>query len=117
MTCPSSWSGTQRAAAGWLTTGLCRLTKEGGQLTEAVRRKSSASVLFDEIEKANADVFNMLLQIMEDGKLTDAKGRVLSFRNTVIVMTSERRRRPAEEGRELGFSSRKGETAQGQKQA
>ena len=62
--------------------------EEGGQLTEAVRRKSYSVILFDEIEKAHPDVFNMLLQILEDGKLTDAKGRTVDFRNTIIIMTS-----------------------------
>jgi ATP-dependent Clp protease ATP-binding subunit ClpC len=61
---------------------------EGGQLTEAVRRKPYSVVLFDEIEKAHPDVFNMLLQILEDGRLTDNMGRVVSFKNCVIVMTS-----------------------------
>jgi ATP-dependent Clp protease ATP-binding subunit ClpC len=62
--------------------------EEGGQLTEAVRRKSYSVVLLDEIEKAHPEVFNMLLQIMDDGRLTDAKGRKVDFRNTIIVMTS-----------------------------
>ncbi|MDA8203214.1 MAG: ATP-dependent Clp protease ATP-binding subunit [Chloroflexi bacterium] len=62
--------------------------EEGGQLTEAVRRKSYAVVLLDEIEKAHPEVFNILLQILEDGQLTDAKGRRVDFRNTVIIMTS-----------------------------
>src|SRR5579863_1272838 len=62
--------------------------EEGGQLTEAVRRKSYSVILLDEIEKAHPDVFNMLLQILEDGKLTDAKGRMVDFRNTIIIMTS-----------------------------
>ena len=62
--------------------------EEGGQLTEAVRRKPYSVVLFDEIEKAHPDVFNMLLQILEDGRLTDSMGRTVSFRNCVIVMTS-----------------------------
>ncbi|MBR4359100.1 MAG: ATP-dependent Clp protease ATP-binding subunit [Clostridia bacterium] len=62
--------------------------EEGGQLTEAVRRKPYSVVLFDEIEKAHPDVFNMLLQILEDGRLTDNMGRVVSFKNCVIVMTS-----------------------------
>jgi len=61
---------------------------EGGQLTEAVRRKSYSVVLLDEIEKAHPEVFNILLQILEDGRLTDAKGRVVDFRNTIIIMTS-----------------------------
>jgi ATP-dependent Clp protease ATP-binding subunit ClpB len=62
--------------------------EEGGQLTEAVRRRPYAVVLFDEIEKAHPDVFNTLLQILDDGRLTDAQGRTVNFRNTVIVMTS-----------------------------
>ncbi|MEE8522511.1 MAG: ATP-dependent chaperone ClpB [Thermoanaerobaculia bacterium] len=61
---------------------------EGGQLTEAVRRKPYSVVLFDEIEKANHDVFNVLLQILDDGRLTDAQGRTVNFKNTVIIMTS-----------------------------
>src|SRR6185503_19329440 len=60
---------------------------EGGQLTEAVRRKPYSVVLFDEIEKAHADVFNVLLQILDDGRVTDSHGRTVSFRNTVIIMT------------------------------
>ena len=62
--------------------------EEGGQLTEAVRRRPYTVVLFDEIEKAHPDVFNLLLQILEDGRLTDAKGRTVSFKNTLIIMTS-----------------------------
>jgi ATP-dependent Clp protease ATP-binding subunit ClpB len=62
--------------------------EEGGQLTEAVRRKPYSVVLFDEIEKAHHDVFNTLLQILDDGRLTDAQGRTVDFRNTVIIMTS-----------------------------
>ena len=62
--------------------------EEGGQLTEAVRRKPYSVVLFDEIEKAHADVFNTLLQVLDDGRITDAQGRRVDFRNTVIIMTS-----------------------------
>ena len=62
--------------------------EEGGQLTEQVRRKPFSLILFDEIEKAHPDVFNMLLQILEDGQVTDAKGRKVDFRNTVVIMTS-----------------------------
>ena len=61
---------------------------EGGQLTEAVRRKPYSVILFDEVEKAHPDVFNVLLQILDDGRLTDSKGRVVDFKNTVIIMTS-----------------------------
>ena len=62
--------------------------EEGGQLTEAVRRRPYSVVLFDEIEKAHSDVFNVLLQILDDGRLTDSKGRVVDFKNTVLIMTS-----------------------------
>jgi ATP-dependent Clp protease ATP-binding subunit ClpC len=62
--------------------------EEGGQLTEAVRRKPFSVVLFDEVEKAHPDVFNALLQILEDGRLTDAQGRSVDFKNTVLIMTS-----------------------------
>jgi ATP-dependent Clp protease ATP-binding subunit ClpC len=61
---------------------------EGGQLTEAVRRKPFSVVLFDEVEKAHPDVFNTLLQILEDGRLTDSQGRVVDFKNTILIMTS-----------------------------
>jgi ATP-dependent Clp protease ATP-binding subunit ClpB len=62
--------------------------EEGGQLTEAVRRRPYSVVLFDEIEKAHPDVFNILLQILDDGRLTDSKGRTVDFKNTVLIMTS-----------------------------
>lgn len=62
--------------------------EEGGQLTEAVRRKPYSVVLLDEIEKAHPDVWNVLLQVLDDGRLTDAKGRVVNFKNTIIIMTS-----------------------------
>jgi ATP-dependent Clp protease ATP-binding subunit ClpB len=61
---------------------------EGGQLTEAVRRRPYSVILFDEIEKAHPEVFNILLQVLDDGRLTDAKGRTVNFKNTVIIMTS-----------------------------
>src|SRR5213076_2323518 len=62
--------------------------EEGGQLTEAVRRRPYAVILFDEIEKAHGDVFNVLLQLLDDGRLTDGQGRTVDFRNTVVIMTS-----------------------------
>ena len=62
--------------------------EEGGQLTESIRRKPYSVVLFDEIEKAHTEVFNVLLQILDDGRLTDGQGRTVDFRNTVIIMTS-----------------------------
>jgi ATP-dependent Clp protease ATP-binding subunit ClpA len=61
---------------------------EGGQLTEAIRRKPYSVVLFDEVEKAHPEVFNLLLQLLDDGRLTDSKGRVVDFKNAVIIMTS-----------------------------
>ena len=61
---------------------------EGGQLTEAVRRRPYTVVLFDEIEKAHPDVFNLLLQLLEDGRLTDSKGRTVDFKGTLVIMTS-----------------------------
>ncbi len=79
---------------------------EGGQLTEAVRRKPYSVILFDEIEKAHPDVFNMLLQILEDGRLTDSQGRVVNFKNTVIIMTSNvGARLITEKHQSLGFSA------------
>ena len=62
--------------------------EEGGQLTEAVRRRPYSVVLLDEIEKAHADVFNVLLQLLDDGRLTDGQGRTVDFRNTIVIMTS-----------------------------
>ena len=76
---------------------------EGGQLTEAVRRKSYAVVLLDEIEKAHPEVFNILLQILEDGHLSDAKGRRVDFRNTIIIMTSNLGARQLQTNSSLGF--------------
>ena len=72
--------------------------EEGGQLTEAVRRKPYAVILFDEIEKAHPDVFNVLLQIMDDGRITDAQGHTVDFKNTVIIMTSNTGSRYLQEG-------------------
>ena len=77
--------------------------EEGGQLTEKVRRKPYAVVLFDEVEKAHPDVFNALLQIMEDGRLTDGQGRVVDFKNTVIVMTSNAGAHMIKKQRAMGF--------------
>jgi ATP-dependent Clp protease ATP-binding subunit ClpC len=85
--------------------------EEGGQLTEKVRRKPYSVVLFDEIEKAHPDVFNILLQILEDGRLTDSQGRVVDFRNTVIIMTSNVGARLITEPKRLGFSSASNEKA------
>lgn len=78
---------------------------EGGQLTEKVRRKPYSVVLFDEIEKAHPDVFNILLQILDDGILTDSQGRRVDFRNTVIIMTSNLGARRITEHKSLGFSA------------
>ncbi|AKU18037.1 ATP-dependent Clp protease ATP-binding subunit [Luteipulveratus mongoliensis] len=79
--------------------------EEGGQLTEKVRRKPFSVVLFDEVEKAHADIFNTLLQILEDGRLTDSQGRVVDFKNTVIIMTTNLGTRDIAKGVSLGFSS------------
>jgi ATP-dependent Clp protease ATP-binding subunit ClpC len=78
--------------------------QEGGQLTEKVRRKPFSVVLFDEIEKAHPDIFNSLLQILEDGRLTDAQGRVIDFKNTVIIMTTNLGTRDISKGVSLGFA-------------
>ena len=88
---------------------------EGGQLTEAVRRKSYCVILLDEIEKAHPDVFNILLQIFDDGHLTDAKGRKVDFRNTIVVMTSNIGSDLIRQDRSIGFASRSG-GAQGEKE-
>ncbi len=77
--------------------------EEGGQLTEKVRRKPYSVLLFDEIEKAHPDVFNILLQILEDGRLTDSQGRLVDFRNTIIIMTSNIGGRLITEPKRLGF--------------
>jgi ATP-dependent Clp protease ATP-binding subunit ClpC len=82
---------------------------EGGQLTDAVRRKPYSVVLFDEIEKAHPDAFNMLLQVLEDGHLTDGKGRRVDFRNTVIIMTSNVGTEHIRQGSRIGFGGKRGE--------
>ena len=79
--------------------------EEGGQLTEKVRRKPFSVVLFDEIEKAHPDIFNSLLQILEDGRLTDAQGRVVDFKNTVIIMTTNLGTRDISKGVFVGFGT------------
>ncbi len=79
--------------------------EEGGQLTEKVRRKPFSVVLFDEVEKAHPDIFNSLLQILEDGRLTDSQGRVVDFKNTVIIMTTNLGTRDIAKGQNLGFSN------------
>jgi ATP-dependent Clp protease ATP-binding subunit ClpC len=82
---------------------------EGGQLTEIVRRKPYSVILFDEIEKAHPDVFNVLLQILEEGRLTDAQGRKVDFKNAIIIMTSNVGARDIVKGQRLGFSLDTGE--------
>ncbi len=81
--------------------------EEGGQLTEAVRRKPFSVVLLDEIEKAHPDAFNMLLQILEDGRLTDSQGHKVDFRNTIVIMTSNLGARDISKGTSLGFTTQK----------
>ncbi|MDR3050742.1 MAG: ATP-dependent Clp protease ATP-binding subunit [Oscillospiraceae bacterium] len=76
---------------------------EGGQLTEKVRRKPYSVILFDEVEKAHSDVFNILLQILEDGRLTDAQGRTVDFKNTVVVMTSNAGAHSLQDSKRMGF--------------
>ncbi|MGH3412464.1 MAG: ATP-dependent Clp protease ATP-binding subunit [Marmoricola sp.] len=78
--------------------------EEGGQLTEKVRRKPFSVVLFDEVEKAHPDIFNSLLQILEEGRLTDSQGRVIDFKNTVIIMTTNLGTRDISKGVSLGFN-------------
>ncbi|MHB0979154.1 MAG: ATP-dependent Clp protease ATP-binding subunit [Thermoleophilia bacterium] len=82
---------------------------EGGQLTESVRRKPYSVVLLDEIEKAHPDVFNILLQILEDGRLTDAQGRTVDFRNSIVIMTSNIGAGIISKGQTLGFSEQMGD--------
>ncbi|PFG18881.1 ATP-dependent Clp protease ATP-binding subunit [Serinibacter salmoneus] len=79
--------------------------EEGGQLTEKVRRRPFSVVLFDEVEKAHADIFNSLLQILEDGRLTDSQGRVVDFKNTVIIMTTNLGTRDIAKGVQTGFQA------------
>jgi ATP-dependent Clp protease ATP-binding subunit ClpC len=81
--------------------------EEGGQLTEAVRRKPYAVVLLDEVEKAHPDVFNMLLQVLEDGRLTDSQGRRVDFKNTVLIMTSNIGLSALSPGSDIGFRQKK----------
>ncbi|ARD48176.1 ATP-dependent Clp protease ATP-binding subunit [Sporosarcina sp. P33] len=83
---------------------------EGGQLTEKVRRKPYSVVLLDEIEKAHPDVFNILLQVLEDGRLTDSKGRTVDFRNTVVIMTSNVGATELKKNRYVGFNIQDGES-------
>jgi ATP-dependent Clp protease ATP-binding subunit ClpC len=87
---------------------------EGGQLTEKVRRKPYSVILLDEIEKAHPDVFNILLQVLEDGRLTDGHGRTVDFRNTVIIMTSNLGADLITRDKSLGFRADSGEESQGQ---
>jgi ATP-dependent Clp protease ATP-binding subunit ClpC len=78
---------------------------EGGQLTEKVRRRPFSVVLFDEVEKAHPDIFNSLLQVLEDGRLTDSQGRTVDFKNTVIIMTTNLGTRDISKGQGLGFAN------------
>ena len=79
--------------------------EEGGQLSEAVRRKPYSVVLLDEIEKAHPDVFNILLQIMDDGRLTDGKGKIVDFKNTIVIMTSNVGAQKLKNQRKVGFDT------------
>ena len=90
--------------------------EEGGQLTEKIRRKPYAVILFDEIEKAHPDVMNMLLQILEDGRLTDSTGRTVNFKNTVIIMTSNLGARLITDKKTLGFANNEDKKEDGNKE-
>ncbi len=90
--------------------------EEGGQLTESVRRRPYCVVLLDEIEKAHPDVFNLLLQVLEDGRLTDSQGRVVDFKNTVIIMTSNVGATGMQNATDIGFRSQK-DSSQSDEQA
>ncbi len=90
--------------------------EEGGQLTEKIRRRPYSVILFDEIEKAHPEVFNLLLQILDDGRLTDAKGRVVSFKNTIIIMTSNLGSEYISKMAPLGFSAKKEKTTEDHKE-
>ena len=85
--------------------------EEGGQLSEKVRRNPYSVILFDEIEKAHPDVFNILLQILDDGHITDAQGRKVDFKNTILIMTSNAGAENIISPKRLGFSSESGEKA------
>ncbi|MDO5517930.1 MAG: ATP-dependent Clp protease ATP-binding subunit [Clostridium sp.] len=89
--------------------------EDGGQLTEAVRRKPYSIVLLDEIEKAHPDIFNILLQIMEDGRLTDGKGKVVNFKNTIIIMTSNVGAHEIKKQSSIGFTSEVNEESEYEK--
>ena len=89
---------------------------EGGQLTEKVRRKPYSVILFDEVEKAHPDVMNMLLQILEDGRLTDAQGRTVNFKNTIIIMTSNIGARLITDRNKLGFTENNSQEESKQKE-
>ena len=90
--------------------------EEGGQLTEKVRRKPFSVVLFDEVEKAHSDLFNSLLQILEDGRLTDSQGRVVDFKNTVIIMTTNLGSRDVNRRIPVGFQAMDDSAADGKPQ-
>ena len=83
--------------------------EEGGELTDAVREKPYSVILFDEVEKASSDFFNLLLQVLDEGRLTDSKGRTVDFRNTVIIMTSNLARRTSNR-RARSWASRRAAT-------
>ena len=84
---------------------------EGGQLSEKVRRHPYSVILFDEIEKAHPDVFNILLQVLDDGHITDAQGRKVDFKNTIIIMTSNAGAQSIMEPKKLGFAAKEDEKA------
>ena len=85
--CPNIWKNIQCRGSSAPLPDMS-VYEEGGQLTETIRRRPYSVVLFDEIEKAHPEVFNILLQILDDGRLTDGRGRTVNFKNTIIIMTS-----------------------------
>ena len=114
-TCPSTWRTSTRVEASSVRLRDTSATRKAGQLTEKVRRKPYSVVLLDEIEKAHPDIFNMLLQIMEEGRLTDSFGRQIDFKNVILIMTSNIGEHPdPQQQAGLGFDygrSRRGELA------
>lgn len=103
-TCPSSVASSRSPSSSVAPPGYVG-HDEGGQLTKAVRRHPYSVVLFDEIEKAHPDIFNILLQVLEEGRLTDSQGKTVDFRNTVIIMTSNVGAREIAQDASVGFGT------------
>ena len=103
MICQNTWKNIQHPVLVGSPPGYVGY-EEGGQLTEKVRRKPYSVVLLDEIEKAHPDVFNILLQVLDDGRLTDSKGRTVDFRNTIVIMTSNVGATALKQNKYVGFN-------------